>query len=956
MSGNLLLVDGSGYIFRAYHALPALSRKSDGLPTGAVHGFCQMLWKLLRAHDESGTKPTHIAVIFDATRKNFRNDIYPHYKANRPEAPEDLIPQFPLVREAVEAFGIKALELEGFEADDIIATYVDKAKNRGMKITVVSSDKDLMQLVGHNVTMLDTMKNRTIGEAEVKQKFGVGPTRVVDVQALAGDSSDNVPGVPGIGIKTAAMLINEYGDLEALLQNSGEIKQQKRRENLQEFADLARISYQLVSLRHDVPMIMDLEDLQVGEISAPEKLLEFLGRMEFSTLSRRIANALGSDMPAVISPHSVSQADEDKGDEQKKTPADLATRAMADVLSQKIQTDEYQTIKHKNELASWLAQAREQGFVAFDVETNSLDAMQADLVGFSLALKPGKACYVPLAHRNADGFDFAAGTTGQQIAMEDALAALKNMLEDCAVLKIGQNIKYDTLVMRRYGINIAPFDDTMLLSYALDAGRGSHSMDELAERHLGHSPISFKQVAGSGKSEISFDLVAMPEATKYAAEDADITLRLWKILKPRLASEKITTVYETLERPLVEMLVDMEQAGIKINQAALAKLSGEFAENIHHLGNEIYALADKPFNIASPKQLGDILFGNMRLPGGKKTKTGAWSTRSGVLEDMATSEDIPADARKMVAMVLEWRQLAKLKSTYSDALPGFINSATGRVHTSYSMAGTTTGRLASSAPNLQNIPARTIQGRSIRAAFVAEKGCKLISADYSQIELRVLAHVANIGNLKQAFADNVDIHAMTASEMFHIPLANVDTEFRRRAKAINFGIIYGISAFGLANQLGISRTEASDYIDTYFNRFPGIRDYMEEIKRKVHADKYVETAFGRRIYFPEAGSKNPQRRSFVERAAINAPIQGTAADIIRRAMIRMPEALQTAGVKARMLLQVHDELIFEAAEEDVATTMTTAVKVMENACEPAVSLSVLLQVDAHAAENWEAAH
>jgi DNA polymerase-1 len=932
---HLYLIDGSGYIFRAYHALPPLSR-SDGTPTGAVHGFCQMLWKLLEDMKQ-GDRPSHFAVIFDAKGKTFRNDIYPEYKAHRPEPPEDLVPQFALIREAVRAFDLPCIELDGYEADDLIAAYARRAEEQGAKVTIVSSDKDLMQLVSEHVCMFDTMKNRRILRPEVEAYFGVGPERVVDVQALAGDASDNVPGVPGIGIKTAALLINEYGDLDTLLERAGEIKQPKRRQNLIEFADQARLSRDLVRLDVNAPMPESLDAFRVHEPD-PDPLLSFLARMEFTRLASRISEALDAQIPQA----------EDDPDEPRNSPARLAAARALGARKSKINRDEYVILRKSDELQIWVREAREQGHVAVDTETTSLDAMQAGLVGISLALAPGKACYIPLGHK-PEGLDLG-GDDLDQMPLDEALEQLKPMLEDPGILKIGQNLKYDGLLLARYGIKIAPLDDTMLLSYALDSGRGGHGMDELSKRHLDHEPIPFKQVAGSGKSRITFDRVPIAQAAEYAAEDADVTFRLWQVLKPRLAAESLTSVYETLERPLVPVLARMERAGIKVDREELSRLSAEFAGKMSALEAEIYQIAGEHFNIASPAQLGQILFGKMGLEGGRKTRTGAWSTNAAILEDLA------GEGNELAARVLDWRTLAKLKSTYTDALPGFINPETGRVHTSYSMAATTTGRLASSEPNLQNIPVRTADGRRIRRAFVAPGGFRLISADYSQIELRVLAHIADIGALKQAFAEGLDIHAMTASEMFNVPIEAMPPDVRRRAKAINFGIIYGISAFGLARQLGISRGEAADYIKMYFERFPGIRDFMEAAKDEARARGYVTTAFGRRCHYPQINSKNQQQRAFMERAAINAPIQGTAADILRRAMIRMEEALEQANLGARMLLQVHDELIFEAPEAEVEATIKTAVNIMERACEPVLALSVPLKVDARAARNWDEAH
>jgi DNA polymerase-1 len=954
---HLFLVDGSGYIFRAYHALPPLTRKSDGMPVGAVAGFCNMLYKLIEdTKDEF--EPTHLAVIFDASSKTFRNDIYPEYKANRLEPPEDLKPQFALVRDATRAFGVPSIEMLGYEADDLIATYARLAHEAGARVTIVSSDKDLMQLVNDRVDMLDTMKLKTIAREQVIEKFGVPPEKVVDVQALAGDSTDNVPGVPGIGIKTAAQLIGEYGDLETLLSRATEIKQQKRRENLIEFADQARVSRRLVELDNNVPIDVDLDTMGVRDPD-PETLIGFCKDMEFSTLTRRVGERFNIDVDAIPAtgahPPQAEAAPASAGDAKDKQVASRGAKGGVPGATPKgVDADfaaaTYVAVTALADLETWVARARAQGYVAVDTETDSLNPMQARLVGVSMALVPGEACYVPLQHGAGDGLDFADAAAQAQIPLKDALKALKPLLEDPSVLKIGQNLKFDMLVFRQHGIALAPLDDTMLMSYALDAGVHGHGMDELSELHLGHKPIPFSEVAGKGKAQITFDRVPVDKAVAYAAEDADVTLRLWHILKPRLIAERRMSVYETLERPLVSVIVEMERAGVKVDKAVLARLSADFAQKMARFEDEIYVLAGERFNIGSPKQLGEILFDKQGIPGGRKTKTGAWSTDADMLEALA------AQGHELPRAVLDWRGLAKLKSTYTDALPEFIDKDTGRIHTSYSLAATSTGRLASTEPNLQNIPVRTEDGRKIRTAFVAEKGNLLISADYSQIELRLLAHIADIEALKKAFADGLDIHAMTASEMFSVPLKDMDPGIRRRAKAINFGIIYGISAFGLANQLGISRQEAGDYIARYFERFPGIRAYMDDTKDFAHKNGYVETIFGRRIHLPAINSKNPAEKSFMERAAINAPIQGSAADIIRRAMIRMPEALAKAKLSARMLLQVHDELIFEVPEKEAEKSAVEVSKVMSAAAAPALQLSVPLDVDARAAKNWDEAH
>ncbi|WP_306262781.1 DNA polymerase I [Pararhizobium sp. IMCC21322] len=956
---HLMLVDGSAYIFRAYHALPPLTRKSDGLPVGAVAGFCNMLWKLLAVAEDTslGEKPTHFAVIFDASSKTFRNEIFGEYKANRSETPEDLIPQFAVIRDATRAFNVASIEKDGFEADDLIATYARQAEEMGAHVTIVSSDKDLMQLVTEKIIMFDQMKDKIIRTAEVIEKFGVGPEKMIDLQALAGDSTDNVPGVPGIGAKTAAQLLLEYGDLETLLGRAGEIKQNKRRENLIEFADQARLSKRLVELEQNVPVDATLDDMAVEGVDGP-KLVAFLKGMEFTTLTKRVAEATETvaetiDATKVSVDHWEGNGALDAAStrsDAENSPTAMTEALKASAFGQKIDHDLYERITDLDTLSAWCDAARDQGFVSFDTETTSLDAMQADLVGVSLALAPGKAAYIPLQHKSGVDDLLGGGMVEGQIPLRDAVSVLKPLLEDPAVLKIAQNLKYDALLLSRYDMNVVSFDDTMLLSYALDTGRGGHGMDELSQRWLDHTPIPFKQVAGSGKNMITFDQVPLEAATAYAAEDADVTLRLWQVLKPRLAADGMTRVYESLERPMVPMLMRMEKRGISVDRQMLSRLSGEFAQGMAGLEAEITELAGERFNIGSPKQLGDILFGKMSLPGGKKTKTGAWSTSASVLEELA------AEGHELPRKIVDWRQLSKLKSTYTDALPGFINPDTKRVHTSYSLASTTTGRLSSSDPNLQNIPVRTESGRKIRQAFVAEAGNKLISADYSQIELRVLAHIADIPQLKQAFADGLDIHAMTASEMFGVPIEGMDPMVRRQAKAINFGIIYGISAFGLANQLSISRSDAKSYIDTYFERFPGIRTYMEDTKAFARTHGYVQTIFGRRAHYPEINSKNPNMRAFNERAAINAPIQGSAADIIRRAMVRMEEALTKSTLSAQMLLQVHDELIFEVPENEVDATIPVVRDIMEQACLPLIDLSVPLQVDARAADNWDEAH
>ncbi len=950
---HLYLVDGSGYLFRAYHALPPLTRKSDGLPTGAVSGYCNMLWKLLE--DMKSDAPTHLAVVWDAGEKTFRNDLYKEYKANRPPPPEDLIPQFPLVRDATRAFGVACVEMKGYEADDLIATYARLAREAGARCTIVSSDKDLMQLVHDGqVELYDTMKNKRIASAEVMEKFGVGPDKVVDVQALAGDSTDNVPGVRGIGIKTAAELIGQYGDLETLLKRAGEIKQNKRRETLIENAENARISMRLVTLDDKVPLKEKPEEFAVQEPRATE-LIAFLKAMEFGTITRRVAAHFEvADLDAIDAAPTVANVLPPK----PELPEPVADMPRTDVAAIKapINHDAYVTVTAAKDLDRWIARAIEAGTVCVDTETTSLDPMTANLCGVSLAVAPGEACYIPCGHRKGDGLSLDlsqaqdGGDAVLQMTEADVLARLKPLLEDDSVLKVGQNLKYDAGIFLQRGIRVDPIDDTMLISYVLEGGLHGHGMDELSTLHLSHTPITFTEVTGKGKDKIGFDCVPVADATKYSAEDADVTLRLHMLLKPQLRDKEKRRVYETLERPLVMVLADMERAGVMIDPDLLRKLSNDFAKQQSALETDIHKLAGQDFNIGSPKQLGEILFDKMKLEGGRKTKTGAWSTDSDVLEDVA-SQGIPI-ARK----VLDWRGLAKLRGTYTDALPGYINARTGRVHTSYAMASTSTGRLASTDPNLQNIPVRTEEGRRIRQAFIAPKGRKLISADYSQIELRLLAHIADIPELKKAFADNLDIHAMTASEIFGVPVKDMPAEIRRRAKAINFGIVYGISGFGLANQLGIEQREASEYIKKYFTRFPGIRDYMEDTKQFARTHGYVETLFGRRIHLREINSKVPGFRAGAERAAINAPIQGAAADIIRRAMVRMPDALADAKLNAIMLLQVHDELIFEVPEKETAKACKLIADVMAKAPLPAAEISVPLVVDARAADNWDAAH
>ena len=924
---HLHLIDGSAFIFRAYHALPPLTRKSDGLPIGAVSGFCNMLQKYVE--DNAGPDaPTHVAVIFDKGSHTFRNDLYDLYKANREAMPEDLRPQMPLTREATKAFNIACKELEGYEADDIIATLAVQAREAGGRVTIVSSDKDLMQLVGDGVEMLDAMKNKRIDRDGVFEKFGVGPERVVDVQALAGDSVDNVPGAPGIGIKTAALLINEYGDLETLLDRAEEIKQPKRRQTLIEKRDQIELSKKLVQLDEQTPLDFTLDDLEVKD-PEPDTLLGFLAEMEFRTLTKRIADKLGVEAPVIAD-----------------APAPAVEEPEAEVVP--FDASKYECVRDAAALQKWVDQAYERGWVAVDTETTGLNEMIADLVGISLCVEPGAACYIPLTHREGASDDlFGSDALAEgQMPMDEALTLLKSMFEDPSILKIGQNMKYDAKIFARYGVSVAPIDDTMLMSYAMHGGEHGHGMDTLSERYLSHTPIPIKPLLGSGKSAITFDKVPIDEATAYAAEDADITLRLWKLFKPQLHQVHVTTVYEMLERPLVPVLAEMEMHGIKVDRDVLSRMSNAFAQKMAGLEAEIHELAGENFNVGSPAQLGEILFDKMGLEGGKKGKTGKYSTGADILEDLATEHELPR-------RVLDWRQLSKLKSTYTDALQTHINPDTGRVHTSYSITGASTGRLASTDPNLQNIPVRTEEGRRIREAFIAEPGNVLVSLDYSQIELRILAHIADISTLKQAFSDGLDIHAMTASEMFDVPLDEMTPDIRRQAKAINFGVIYGISGFGLARNLRIPRAEAQGFIDRYFERFPGIRRYMDDTVAFAKEHGFVQTLFGRKIHTPEINAKGPHA-GFSRRAAINAPIQGTAADVIRRAMVRMPDAIN--GLPAKMLLQVHDELLFEVAEEAVDQVVGVARDVMEGASDPAVKLDVKLVVDAGQGANWAEAH
>ncbi|GEP11375.1 DNA polymerase I [Methylobacterium gnaphalii] len=1011
---QVILVDGSSFIFRAYFQSINQDQKyntrpSDGLPTGAVRLFCTKIAQFLQ-DGAAGCRPTHLGIVFDKSEKSFRKELYTDYKAHRPDAPDDLKRQMPLMRDAVRAFGLHAIEMERYEADDLIATYARQAEARGAGVIIVSSDKDLMQLVSDKIRFYDfesgskgkpgyRPERNLDSEAIVAKWEGLSPSQIGDALALIGDTSDNVPGVPGIGLKTAAALIKEYGGLEPLLERAAEIKQPKRRETLLANIDQARLSRKLVALVEDVEVPVALDELGVPEPD-PQKLVGFLKAMEFNTLTRRIADMLHVDPEKVKPDPALAPGARDAGDEapfddpetaaaggerapgeappdvdpfadldlpdapaKKRGPAEptpsnvVAARAAEAVKP--FDRDAYETVLSREQLDAWIAEAFEAGIVAVDTETDALDAQRAGLVGVSLCIGAGRAAYIPLAHvQAAGGGDLFGGKDASsitepvpgQIPLKEAIAALKPLLEDPGTLKIGQNIKYDLSVLARYGIDVAPFDDTMLISYVLDAGKGGHGMDELSKRHLGHTPITFSEVAGTGRNKITFERVPLDKATAYAAEDADVTYRLWRMMKPRLVAERRVTVYETLERPLVAVLARMEAEGIRIDRDLLSRLSGDFSQTLARLEEEIQEDAGEKFQVGSPKQIGDILFGKMGLPGAKKTPSGQWATPATLLEELAQG------GHELPKKILNWRQLSKLKSTYTDTLQEHADRETNRIHTSFALAATTTGRLSSSEPNLQNIPIRTEEGRRIRKAFVAPEGTRLISADYSQIELRLLAHIADIPQLQEAFEQGLDIHAATASAMFGVPLDQMTGDLRRRAKTINFGIIYGISAFGLADRLGIGREEAGAFIKQYFERFPGIRDYIDSTKRSCREHGYVKTLFGRVCHYPQIRSNNPNERASVERQAINAPIQGTAADIIRRAMIRMEAALKAERLNVRMLLQVHDELVFEAPEEEIDKAIPVIQRVMVEAPAPAVSLKVPLVVEARAAGNWDEAH
>ena len=912
---HFYLIDGSGYIFRAYYALPPLSRKSDGLPTGAVSGFCNMLYKLLEdaRGDESKYIPTHFAVIFDSARKNFRNEIYKDYKANRTETPEDLAPQFEYIRKSVKAFNLPSIEMLNYEADDLIATYTKQILEKGAKVTIVSSDKDLMQLLKTGVRIYDPMKSKEIGLNEVKDKFGVDPSKVIDVQALAGDSSDNVPGVPGIGIKTAAELINQYKSLEQLLKKAGEIKQNKRRETILENKEKALISKKLVTLKNDVSVKDNLDVFALKKIDK-EKLYTFLREMEFNRL--------------------LSQAISFYGEPEKKF-------SLTTEQHEKIDVKKYTTIKKLEDLEFWIKSAEESGEIVVDTETNSLNPHEAILVGISLCIKPGKACYIPLEH-----------SSNKTLDKKKVLEKLKPLFEDNSVKKIGQNIKYDYIVLFHHGINLNPIDDTMLMSYSLDAGSHRHNMDSLSEIHLGHKTITYKDVAGSGKNQISFKQVPINKATEYSAEDADVTFRLYKIFAKRLKKEKLVNIYELFEKPLVTLLAKMEIEGIKIDSISLKKLSQKFEANIKDLEKKIFNITKKEFNIGSTKQLGEMLYNELKISSLKKTRKGSFATSATVLEDLAFK------GHKLPRLVLDWRQISKLKNTYTDTLPEHINKKTNRVHTSFLLAATTTGRLASSDPNLQNIPIKSKEGRQIRKAFIAEKNHSLISADYNQVEMRILADLADVKELKKAFNNNEDIHSLTASQVFNISLNKVEKESRRKAKTINFGIIYGISQYGLAKQISVSNQEAAEFLTSYFKKFPEIKEYMNSTINFCRKNGYVNNIFGRRCHIPGINDKNFNMRNFQERAAINAPIQGSAADIMRLAMIRLNNKLsKLSDIKIKMLLQIHDELVFESPKNELSKIIPIIKTEMSNMTSSEFhSFSIPLTVDINSGENWGLVH
>jgi DNA polymerase I len=930
---HIYLIDGSGYIFRAYYALPPLTRKSDGLPVGAVSGFCNMLYKFLeeaRSLDKED-RPTHLAVIFDSARKNFRNDIYKDYKANRHDTPEDLIPQFEYIRKAVTAFNIPSIELLNYEADDLIATYKEQASKKNIKVTIISSDKDLMQLVDDNTFMFDAMKEHYIGKEEVKEKFGVYPEKVIDVQSLAGDSSDNIPGVPGIGIKTAAELINQFGSLENLLENASTIKQPKRRQALLDNREKAFISKQLVTLKRDVPVTNELDEFILKPLNL-DKILTFLKEMEFTRLFSRLEENHGSFVNEKIS----TLKNETKTEPKKK----IISTSPIDSSENK-----FSLVMNIQELEKILSKADERGLFAIDTETNSLDTMVADLVGISLSFKIGEAFYIPLAHKNK-----LDPLVKKQLNSKDVLAIIKPYLEDSTIKKIGQNIKYDYRIFLKYGIKMTSMEDTMLMSYALDAGKNRHNMDLLSEIHLQHKTISFKDVAGIGKAQVTFDLVDIEQAKNYACEDADVTLRLYEFFEQRLFGENVLNVYENLEKPLIKILSSMENNGIKIDQTILGKLSEKFEIEIQNLEKKIFKISGEEFNIASPKQLGDIIYDKLKIAGTKKTKKGNLATNVSVLENLADQ------GHEFPKLILNWRQKSKLKNTYTDTLPTYINNKTKRVHTSFLLAATTTGRLASANPNLQNIPIKNIEGKEIRSAFISEKNSNLISADYSQIEMRILSHMGDVTELKKAFLNKEDIHNLTASQIFGVSIHDVDEDMRRKAKAINFGIIYGISSYGLAKQISVSNTEAESFLRSYFTKFPEIKEFMNETIKFCRKNGYVKTLFDRKCHFPNINDKNHTLRTFQERACINAPIQGTAADVLRLAMIKIDNKIEEKNINANLLIQVHDELLLECQEKDVVNVQKQVSYEMEHASEPLLKFSIPLTVDIKSGKNWSEAH
>ena len=945
---NIFLIDGSGFIFRAYYALPSLTR-SDGLPVGAISGFCNMLYKLLNNSKSADINiPTHIAVVFDHKGPTFRSKVYADYKMNRLEPPEDLVPQFDLIRDATRAYGLPCIEMEGYEADDIIASYVEIAEKKGWDSTIISSDKDLMQLVSNNTVMWDTMKNKKIGIEDVKEKFGVDPFLVVDVQSLAGDSIDNIPGATGIGIKTAALLINQFGSLENLLNKAEQIKQPKKREVLINERDKILISKRLVTLKKDVPLIQNIQDLKVS-LTDPFSFLSFIEKMEFRTLSDRIRkdnNIFQSNIGLK------EQKELTQQNNQKILKKDIIKFEFYDELNDNLNKNygNYETVDTNEKLDKWITKINNKFYCSLDLETTSLDEIDASIVGISLAVESGLACYIPLGHKSirADNQDKECNFE-KQLSITNVIDKLKPIFENPSILKIGQNIKFDYKILQKYSVSLSSFEDTMLMSYSLNAGLHRHNLDYLSEIYLNHKPIKLESLIGNGKNKLCFSDISIDIATQYAAEDADLTLRLWKKFRPKLAEKKVLTIFNKIENKLIDVLAQIEMNGILIDPKILSNLSSQFSNKLSLLEKKIYEISDESFNIGSPKQLGIILFEKLGFKGGKKGKTGTYSTDVDVLESLAS------EGYNLPALVLEWRQLSKLRSTYTESLQGHIKKETGRVHTSFLSSGATTGRLSSSNPNLQNIPIRSEDGKKIRSAFISNLGKKLVSFDYSQIELRILAHIAKIKNLINAFKKEQDIHSQTASEVFGIPIEKINPELRRQAKAINFGVIYGISPFGLANNLRISRQEAKDFINKYFDRYPEIKKYMDQTINDAKKDGYVKTLFGRKIHTPNINSKGPAA-GFAKRSAINAPIQGTAADIIKLAMIKIPKLIIDNNLSAKMVLQVHDELLFEIPENEIDTLKNKVIWEMENACEPYFTLDIPLKVEVGIGENWNSAH